>query len=330
MDLRGLRAHPAQELGVDPGLRRRRHRRRCRPDAGDDQGLRGDRPDASRRLRTQASDPQRHGNHGNPYAQALRAISDEPRPTARWRHDGPVAQLKDNSTVELTDGRPRQSNISADAPQNKVLINLHVTDHDPNAAAHLANAVAGQFDKIVAGHRTDRRARQAGRQAHGDRTRRPCRHADQAEQAAQHRARFRLGLLHRRRRRRLARHPGQHGQGPARLRGARRSACSRMSPFDKRAAAIADRIPRRSAQRAVGGLPPAAHQPAVRRRRQPAAHHRGHQRASPARASRRPPSTSPPRSRRPARASASSRPTCAGRPGEVARPRRRRRIHHGR
>lgn len=40
--------------------------------------------------------------------------------------------------------------ISADAPQNKVLINLHVTDHDPATAALLANAVAKQFNTVVA------------------------------------------------------------------------------------------------------------------------------------------------------------------------------------
>lgn len=40
--------------------------------------------------------------------------------------------------------------ISADAPLNKVLINLHVTDHDPGTAALLANNVATQFDKAVA------------------------------------------------------------------------------------------------------------------------------------------------------------------------------------
>ncbi len=41
------------------------------------------------------------------------------------------------------------SKITADAPQNKVLINLHVTDHDPNQAARLTNAVAAQFDTFV-------------------------------------------------------------------------------------------------------------------------------------------------------------------------------------
>jgi non-specific protein-tyrosine kinase len=39
--------------------------------------------------------------------------------------------------------------ISADAPLNKVLINLHVQDHDPVQAARLANAVAAQFSKVV-------------------------------------------------------------------------------------------------------------------------------------------------------------------------------------
>lgn len=39
--------------------------------------------------------------------------------------------------------------ISADAPQQKVLINLHVTDHSPQEAARIANAVAAQFDTVV-------------------------------------------------------------------------------------------------------------------------------------------------------------------------------------
>lgn len=41
--------------------------------------------------------------------------------------------------------------ITADAPLNKVLINLHVVDHDPGTAALLANNVAAQFNKAVAG-----------------------------------------------------------------------------------------------------------------------------------------------------------------------------------
>lgn len=40
--------------------------------------------------------------------------------------------------------------ITADAPANKVLINIHVTDHDPGIAASLANAVATQFNLVVA------------------------------------------------------------------------------------------------------------------------------------------------------------------------------------
>ncbi len=43
------------------------------------------------------------------------------------------------------------SEISADAPLNKVLINLHVTDRDPVRAAGLANAIAAQFSKVVEG-----------------------------------------------------------------------------------------------------------------------------------------------------------------------------------
>ncbi len=39
--------------------------------------------------------------------------------------------------------------ISADAPLNKVLINLHVTDRDPVKAARLANAVATQISTVV-------------------------------------------------------------------------------------------------------------------------------------------------------------------------------------
>lgn len=39
--------------------------------------------------------------------------------------------------------------ISADAPQNKILINLHVTDNDPRTSARLANAVAAQFKTVV-------------------------------------------------------------------------------------------------------------------------------------------------------------------------------------
>jgi capsular exopolysaccharide synthesis family protein len=40
-------------------------------------------------------------------------------------------------------------NITADAPLNKVLINLHVTDTDPARATLLANAVATQYIKVV-------------------------------------------------------------------------------------------------------------------------------------------------------------------------------------
>lgn len=41
------------------------------------------------------------------------------------------------------------SKITADAPANKVLINLHVTDTDPKVAAQLANAVAARFSTVI-------------------------------------------------------------------------------------------------------------------------------------------------------------------------------------
>jgi capsular exopolysaccharide synthesis family protein len=41
------------------------------------------------------------------------------------------------------------SKISADAPLNKVLINLHVTDQNPTTATRLANAVAVHFAQVV-------------------------------------------------------------------------------------------------------------------------------------------------------------------------------------
>ena len=39
--------------------------------------------------------------------------------------------------------------ITADAPLNKVLVNLHVTDNDPSTAAKLANYVAAKFNQVV-------------------------------------------------------------------------------------------------------------------------------------------------------------------------------------
>ena len=39
--------------------------------------------------------------------------------------------------------------ISADAPQDEPLVNIHVTDHDPARAVKLANAVAWRFSTVV-------------------------------------------------------------------------------------------------------------------------------------------------------------------------------------
>ncbi|HET6876266.1 MAG TPA: polysaccharide biosynthesis tyrosine autokinase, partial [Jatrophihabitans sp.] len=43
------------------------------------------------------------------------------------------------------------SRITADAPLNEVLINLHATDHDPRLAALLANKAADRFSKYIEG-----------------------------------------------------------------------------------------------------------------------------------------------------------------------------------
>lgn len=51
--------------------------------------------------------------------------------------------------LPLTDAQ-LASQITADAPQNQVLINLHVIDTNPVEAATIANAVANQFDEAVA------------------------------------------------------------------------------------------------------------------------------------------------------------------------------------
>ena len=81
---------------------------------------------------------------GNTFSQAqvqsYISIADAPTVTE------PVIQrLKlDLTSQQLSD------KITADAPQNKVLINLHVTDHDPSTAANLANALATQFNEVVA------------------------------------------------------------------------------------------------------------------------------------------------------------------------------------
>lgn len=57
----------------------------------------------------------------------------------------PVIQsLKLNKSTQDLAGE-----VSADAPLNKVLINLHVTDKDPALAAQIANALAAQFSTVV-------------------------------------------------------------------------------------------------------------------------------------------------------------------------------------
>ena len=78
-------------------------------------------------------------NNGNTFAQArvqsYTSVANSPAIT-----DAVVKQLGLPITPDQL-----ASKISADAPLNKVLLNLHVTDHSPVQAARIANAVASQF-----------------------------------------------------------------------------------------------------------------------------------------------------------------------------------------
>jgi capsular exopolysaccharide synthesis family protein len=57
-----------------------------------------------------------------------------------------IDQLRLGMTVQQL-----AAEVVADAPLNKVLINIHVTDHSPQLATNVANAVAEQFSATVAG-----------------------------------------------------------------------------------------------------------------------------------------------------------------------------------
>jgi capsular exopolysaccharide synthesis family protein len=78
-------------------------------------------------------------NNGNTFAQArvqsYTSVANSPAVT-----DAVVKQLG----LAMTAGQ-LASKISADAPLNKVLLNIHVTDDSPVQAARLTNAVASQF-----------------------------------------------------------------------------------------------------------------------------------------------------------------------------------------
>ena len=78
-------------------------------------------------------------NNGNTFAQArvqsYTSVANSPAITA--------AVVKDLG-LSITSAELARK-ISADAPLNKVLLNLHVTDHSPVQAARIANAVASQF-----------------------------------------------------------------------------------------------------------------------------------------------------------------------------------------
>lgn len=82
-------------------------------------------------------------NQGNTFAtdrvQSYTSIANSPKVTSAV-----IKRLQ----LRLTPGE-LAAKISADAPLNKVLINLHVTDHNPSTSVALANAVATEFDKAV-------------------------------------------------------------------------------------------------------------------------------------------------------------------------------------
>lgn len=71
--------------------------------------------------------------------QSYTAIANSPAVT------GPVAAALGKGVTS----RQLQTKITADAPQNKVLINLHVVDQNPVTAARIANLVAAQFGNVV-------------------------------------------------------------------------------------------------------------------------------------------------------------------------------------
>jgi tyrosine-protein kinase len=96
---------------------------------------------------TSGSDSATQLAQGNAFAQAqvqsYTSLATDPRVT-----DPVVASQNAKQKVKLS-STELAAKVSADAPQSKVLINLHVTDHDPARAATLANAVAKQFAKVV-------------------------------------------------------------------------------------------------------------------------------------------------------------------------------------
>lgn len=84
-------------------------------------------------------------NQGNSFVQAqvqsLTAAANSPRVTV------PVIDRHKGLGLDSTQ---LQNKITADAPLNKTLINVHVTDNDPVTAATLANYVATEFATVAA------------------------------------------------------------------------------------------------------------------------------------------------------------------------------------
>ncbi|MBO0883932.1 MAG: hypothetical protein J2P17_27085, partial [Mycobacterium sp.] len=90
------------------------------------------------------TDLQNANNFVQAQVQSYTSIATSPKVTDPVVHNPVIHGLG----LSLT-GAELASKISADAPLNKVLINLHVTDHDPIRAARVTNVVAAQFARVV-------------------------------------------------------------------------------------------------------------------------------------------------------------------------------------
>ena len=273
-----LRPGATTRLGNHPCVRHRRYRRRRRPHACHDEGLPVRRaavrvrPGGGRRL----ADPEQH------LRAAGRAVTD----VGGQRSERDRARREELGRVDHGQRARRQNHRRCAAEQDTHQHPRHrYRSTDGRASGQGGGRPVRQGGRWPGADRQ----RTGGAEPQGDPPGTGSRRTDQAEQAAQHRARPGRRSADRRGRGGAARDPRQHGQGPQGLRGDR-PCRPRAGAVRQAHAAQPDRVPQRPAQRAVRGIPPAAYQPAVRRRRQSAAHHRSPRRA---------------------RASASSRQTCA-------------------
>ncbi len=268
-----LRAHPAQELGIDPGVRGRRRRGRCRADPSDDEDLSRQRP--AHRLSIGRTGPEsaRPGQHAGPGTGAdSHQRGSEPAGDRRRRQAARASGPADFVPVG-------QRHLRRCAAQQG--LDQHPGDeHRPGTRSKVGQrGCQAVHNRRRERHRPDRRAGTTDDQGDGQPARDGSERADHAEQGAQHRPGAGRRAADRRRCRRAARGTRQHGQGSERLRRDGR-ARPRSGAVRQAHAPLTDCVPQRPAQQSFRGVSPAAHQPAVRRRRQPAADHRGHERSA--------------------------------------------------